>query len=132
MTICNADHCPNRAVRRGYCDEHAREQGRAKSKRRGYSAHAAGYDAKWERTKARFKRAHPICNRCDQPTEDVHHVDGLGPKGPRGHDPLNLEALCKHHHGQVTRASQRPLTSADTLKTLQAIGRWMRDTPTQG
>lgn len=39
--------------------------------------------------------------------EDVHHRDGLGPDGPRGHKWDNLQALTHNHHATVT-ARQQP------------------------
>lgn len=66
-----------------------------------------GYDAKWQRTRRRYLRTHPHCEQagCLKPAEDVHHLDGKGPHGPRGHDPRNLQALCHRHHSQITAAA---------------------------
>lgn len=64
-----------------------------------------GYNARWQRTRRRYLRTHSACedaSGCTQPAEDVHHLDGLGPLGPRGHDPTNLQALCHKHHSQIT------------------------------
>lgn len=81
----------------GRCPEH--EVQRA-------SAHARGYDARWRRTRARKLKATPICEwpDCTAPATDVHHVDGLGPNGPRGHDMTNLQSLCHAHHSAETVA----------------------------
>lgn len=68
-----------------------------------------GYDAKWKRTRQRTLRTRPACEwpeGCDQPAVDVHHIDGLGPKGPRGHDQGNLQPLCHSHHSQITQAAK--------------------------
>lgn len=66
-----------------------------------------GYNAKWQRTRRRYLRQHPTCEQtgCTDAAEDVHHLDGLGPHGPRGHDPTNLQALCHSHHSIVTNAT---------------------------
>ncbi|OII64601.1 HNH endonuclease [Streptomyces sp. CC53] len=37
----------------------------------------------------------------DRATE-VHHIDGLGPLGPRGFDPDNWQAMSKSHHARET------------------------------
>jgi hypothetical protein len=37
---------------------------------------------------------------------DVDHIDGRGPKGPRGHDWSNLRALCHSHHSKRTARDQ--------------------------
>lgn len=67
------------------------------------SASARGYGSRWRRTRRRFLREHPFCDErgCPRLAEHVHHVDLLGPLGPRGHDPENLRALCAHHHGVI-------------------------------
>lgn len=36
----------------------------------------------------------------------VHHLDGLGPKGPRGFDPANVQALAKVCHDRETAKLQ--------------------------
>jgi 5-methylcytosine-specific restriction protein A len=72
------------------------------------SAARRGYDAQWRRTRARFLRAHPRCEHggCTEPATEAHHLDGLGPNGPAGHDEFNLQALCGRHHSQVTAREQ--------------------------
>jgi 5-methylcytosine-specific restriction protein A len=70
------------------------------------SAAKRGYDHRWRQTRARFLRDHPSCASCGAPAVDVHHLDGLGPRGPLGHDPHNLQALCKPCHGRVTAREQ--------------------------
>lgn len=32
----------------------------------------------------------------------VHHIDGLGPEGPRGYDLDNLQSMFKPHHDRET------------------------------
>jgi 5-methylcytosine-specific restriction protein A len=68
-----------------------------------------GYDTRWTRTRRRYLRQHLLCmwpGGCGEEAVDVHHVDGRGPLGPRGHDPANLMALCKSHHSQITNADR--------------------------
>lgn len=83
------------------CPEHKPKDHRPGARRR-------GYDNRWERTRHAFLRANPNCHEdgCLERATDVHHLDGLGPKGPRGHDWMNLEALCHAHHSQRTAAEQ--------------------------
>lgn len=74
-----------------------------------------GYDAKWQRTRRRYLRHHPVCE-CDEcsklPYRErpqatvVHHLDGNGPLGPRGHDPTNLQAMSKPCHDRTTAREQ--------------------------
>lgn len=86
-----------------YCPAHAR----AKEAERG-SSHARGYDAEWHKTRAAYLRDHPVCENCgaDEETSghplEVDHIDGLGPHGPRGHDPANLQTLCRSCHQTKT------------------------------
>lgn len=35
---------------------------------------------------------------------EVDHIDGLGPLGPRGFDPDNLQAMSHRHHSRKTAA----------------------------
>jgi 5-methylcytosine-specific restriction protein A len=93
-----------------HCTEHAAriaEIYKDKERARG-SASARGYDSTWRKTRAKILTANPICrqNDCDRIATEVHHLDGLGPNGPDGHAAFNLEALCKTHHSQITRADQ--------------------------
>lgn len=74
------------------------------------TAAARGYNAKWNRTRRRYLRAHPLCEcddpSCNLPATEVHHRDGLGPLGPRGHDPTNLRALTHNCHAKLTAREQ--------------------------
>jgi 5-methylcytosine-specific restriction protein A len=91
------------------CQRHTKEKRRREDKRRPNSK-ARGYNAKWERTRTRYLRNHPICEDtegCITKATDVHHLDGLGPLGPKGHDHTNLQALCHSHHSRVTALEQK-------------------------
>jgi 5-methylcytosine-specific restriction protein A len=102
-TICA--ECPQPAVERGRCAAHAAAY-RAAVDRRRPRARQRGYGARWERTRRRKLRLTPNCERCGAPATDVHHLDGLGPNGPDGHELWNLESLCKSHHSRTTSAEQ--------------------------
>lgn len=93
---------PTRATRCPDCER--RYQRAIDSARPG--ARARGYDTAWERTRRRYLRQHPWCVVCGQPATDVDHIDGLGPNGPRGHDPTNLRPLCHPHHSARTARDQ--------------------------
>ena len=58
--------------------------------------------------RAAFLAAHPFCcvQGCGELAAEVDHIDGLGPRGPRGYDPANLRAMCKSHHSQRTARDQ--------------------------
>lgn len=69
-----------------------------------------GYGHTWRKFRQEFLKARPWCEwpgGCGEKATDVHHLDGQGPKGPRGFDPANLQPLCHSHHSQIT-ARERP------------------------
>lgn len=110
----NQRRCPQRAVRNGLCDEHDAQAEREYDERRP-NATARGYDARWRQTRRQFLDGHPYCEsdtckampQWQRPlANEVDHIDGLGPKGPQGHDPDNLRALCKPCHSRRTAADQ--------------------------
>lgn len=102
LSSCAVPGCPE-LVSRGRCETHRLEL-RAEQDARRESARDRGYDREWEQTRKDFLEEHPWCSwpTCTRPAVDVHHLDGLGPLGPRGHDWGNLQGLCHGHHSQVT------------------------------
>jgi 5-methylcytosine-specific restriction protein A len=68
------------------------------------SAAARGYGKAWQATRRGFLLEHFRCDYdgCRRMATQVHHRDGEGPLGERGHDPSNLQALCHSHHSQIT------------------------------
>ena len=109
---CSADPlCPELVIGGGPCERHskAREEQRPSSTNRGYNARwRATRTAYLETMRAQHPRGLAWCEECKL-TEDVlehplevDHIDGLGPLGPRGHDPANLQALCRAHHQAKT------------------------------
>jgi 5-methylcytosine-specific restriction protein A len=92
----------------GKCERHRLEAQRDSDARRP-SARERGYDERWAATRKAFLLEHPYCedeSGCDMPAVDVDHIDGQGPLGRRGHDHINLRALCKSHHSQRTARDQ--------------------------
>lgn len=89
-----------------YCESCAAQiaNRRQRSERQRGSAAARGYGHRWRRTRARFLAAHPVCaiDGCSELATDAHHLDGLGPLGPDGHNEANLQALCHSHHSAIT------------------------------
>jgi 5-methylcytosine-specific restriction protein A len=109
-----ARRCTERAVYRGLCPGCHAEQQREYDARRETAAER-GYDAQWRATRAAFLEEHPQCE-CDDclalpawrrpDAVDVDHRDGLGPRGPRGHDWSNLRAMTHGHHSRRTARDQ--------------------------
>lgn len=66
-----------------------------------------GYGGRWQRVRALFLRAHPLCAECAQQgvttaATDVHH---LVPRRAGGTDEeSNLRALCHSCHSRITAA----------------------------
>ena len=107
MRVCATPGCPT-LTDSTRCEPCRRGKRRVEDRRRPNSR-KRGYDKQWERTRAAFLRAHPTCqdrNGCILKATDVHHLDGQGPNGPRGHDWDNLRALCHPHHSRVTSREQ--------------------------
>lgn len=106
--------CPNKAEINGLCRPCHDEREREYDSRRP-NATERGYDAAWRETRRKYLHEHPWCegHECSAkpqwlraPAREVDHIDGLGPKGPRGHDPENLRSLCKPCHSKRTARDQ--------------------------
>ena len=107
ISVCAERGCPELADER-FCAKHTKDYFREHESRR-ESAQSKGYDAQWRKTRLEFLRAYPVCQDemgCVAKATDVDHIDGLGPKGPRGHDWTNLRALCHSHHSKRTARDQ--------------------------
>lgn len=93
-------------VRSGRCDRCRPALDQAKDAQRG-TAHERLYDARWQKARARFLRAHPLCLHClDQGvTEASTVVDHIIPhRGDRKlfWDKSNWQALCETCHNRKT------------------------------
>ena len=107
MRVCPEPGCPE-LTEGGRCERHRLEARRASDARRP-SARKRGYDQRWEQTSSDYLAAHRFCEDeegCIEPATEVHHLDGLGPLGPDGHDWNNLQALCHRHHSKRTARDQ--------------------------
>lgn len=77
---------------------------RAHDERRGTAAQR-GYDGRWQRVRAMYLRAHPLCVQCERggrvtAATDVHHII---PRRDGGSDEDgNLMALCHACHSAIT------------------------------
>lgn len=107
--VCPTPGCPTLTAQ-GRC-----EDCKSAALRRRRPDTAKGYDARWQRTRAAFLREHPLCECEEHSTQpwiirpratEVHHIDGLGPLGPRGFDWSNLRALTKRCHSRITALEQ--------------------------
>lgn len=109
--VCNIPGCGTLAETGNRCPQHAPVDRRGS---RGYST------AAWQRARAAYLAEHPYCEHtdydgylrihihCDDPATEVDHIDGLGPRSPRGTDPTNLKAYCHRHHSRRTGRDHPP------------------------
>lgn len=99
-TPCTTPGCSGLArAGRGQCTECI-----SRGRKQRAAVTSAYDDPAWVATSNEYLRQHPWCedSRCTKAATEVHHIDGRGPRGPRGHDWSNLQALCKRHHSQRT------------------------------
>jgi 5-methylcytosine-specific restriction protein A len=73
---------------------------------RGTSAQR-GYGGRWQRLRAMFLRAHPLCVECARADRitvatDVHHI--VAKRAGGSDDDSNLMALCHACHSRITAA----------------------------
>ncbi len=98
---CAVPGCPNYAEgKAGQCIEH-----RAAADRRKGSRQSRGYDAAWQRLRARKLRATPFCEwpACARRSAEVDHIDG----NTANRAWRNLRAYCPYHH-KVRTARDQP------------------------
>jgi 5-methylcytosine-specific restriction protein A len=100
---CLRPGCPE-LTDRGYCQRH-RTTGQSLQ----LGATVRGYGHRWRELARAYRTRHPVCERpgCTRPSALVHHRDGLGPRGPRGFDVTNLEAICRPCHTAAHRELRR-------------------------
>jgi 5-methylcytosine-specific restriction protein A len=114
LTVCATPGCPQLA---SPASRTARSAGARSARRPTRDARAPrqrGYDARWRGPARGSSPSHPTCE-CDACLElpmherpratDVDHRDGLGPRGPRGHDWSNLRAMSHEHHSRRPAAT---------------------------
>lgn len=84
---------------RDRCDEHPRPQRRARRP----SPSRRGYGSAWRSIRKAFLAAHPFCEWCGRPAEQVDHIL---PKSRGGSDDwANLRSLCARCHSRRTARS---------------------------
>ena len=87
-----------------YCEEHAKHEARMYDQYRRDRDHTRRYDREWQKVRAAFLQAHPLCELCLSegrltPAELVHHKVPLAEKGTNNWD--NLCALCSVCHSRL-------------------------------
>ena len=114
---CRQPGCPN-LVEKGYCPEHkrkeqrnVRESFRRLDERKNPEAIAFYRSARWTKTSLRYRRKHPLCERCENrglvvPSRITHHdppLEELWRQGYTGYEEEFLEAVCWDCHQEELR-----------------------------
>ncbi|PWR24399.1 endonuclease [Zavarzinia aquatilis] len=73
-------------------------------------ARRRGYDHQWQRVRAAFLAAHPVCcvAGCGKPATDADHIQSVRDRPDLRLAPSNLRPMCHAHHSQRTSRDQVP------------------------
>ena len=98
VRLCADPRCPNPAVHRGRCAEHARQVNRDTHRNR----HIYG-SKRWQLLRRHVLLEQPLCAcGCGRLAEDVDHITPLD-RGGAPFDRSNLQALAHSCHARKTR-----------------------------
>jgi 5-methylcytosine-specific restriction enzyme A len=101
--FCNHPGC-SRLTNNRYCEQHQAAEDKRYNERRG-SAYERGYDYQWQRFRAAYLTAHPLCTRCEEqgrltPATLIHHIVPLKDGGDK-YEASNLMQLCHDCHENI-------------------------------
>lgn len=101
---CSHPGCPELTDGQ-YCEHHQREADKRYNKYERDVGTRKRYGRGWEKIRARYISAHPLCERClaigvIKRAEEVHHKLPLSKGGT--HDNNNLMSLCESCHSEIT------------------------------
>ena len=104
MKPCGYPGCPALTDRQ-YCPEHRKLVSSHYNRYERDPASKKHYGYQWQKVRARFLAAHPLCAECmargrATPASEVHHILPLSRGGT--HDETNLAALCKPCHSAIS------------------------------
>ena len=100
---CAEPGCPT-ITRASRCPAHTRP---AYAKATRYHGDAIYQTARWKRESLAFRKRHPDCALCGQPSQSVDHIDPRAPFWDRD----NWRALCFACHQRKTAAQSRRVHS---------------------
>lgn len=88
-----------------YCGHHQKQADARYNRYERDPATRKRYGRDWEKIRARYIRAHPLCERCQsagriKKADEVHHKLPLSKGGT--HDESNLMSLCESCHSEIT------------------------------
>lgn len=100
----------------GRCSKHRAKVSQEVDARRGTAA-ARGYGARWQRVRAAYLKAHPLCVKCLElgtmkAASEVDHIIPHCGDQVLMWEEKNFQSLCKSHH---------------SAKTAEEDGRWRRN-----
>ena len=101
---CSYPGCPALTDRQ-HCPEHQKQMSSHYNRYERDPASKKRYGHQWQKVRARFLAAHPLCAECmahgrTTPASEVHHILPLSRGGT--HDEDNLMALCKPCHSAIS------------------------------
>lgn len=71
------------------------------------SARDRGYDADWQRLRAKHLATYPTCIRCGEKAVVADHIVSIRRAPHRRLDPTNIQSLCVTHHSSWKQAKER-------------------------
>ena len=100
---CSYPGCPKLTLAR-FCEEHTTAENRRYNRYERDPASKKRYGYRWQKIRARFLSAHPLCAECQREgrmsvAAEVHHIIPLSNGGT--HAESNLEGLCRSHHSSL-------------------------------
>ena len=100
---CAFPGCPN-LTDETYCEKHKSQAANSYNKYQRSSDHNKKYGREWKRIRARYVKAHPLCERCLAegrltPVEEVHHILPVNRGGSNAES--NLMSLCRSCHNKI-------------------------------
>jgi len=100
---CAYPNCPN-LTDGTYCEEHKKSERERYDKYERAWDYGKKYGSKWKKIRARYVKAHPLCERClaegrITPVEEVHHILPVNRGGTN--DENNLMSLCRSCHNKI-------------------------------
>lgn len=96
--VCSYPACRERAIARGRCALHPRED--IRTKRENSSSTARGYGYEWQQIRKAHLKQYPYCVVCGELGNQVDHILPLSKGGTN--NPDNRQTLCSTHHSQKT------------------------------
>lgn len=71
------------------------------------TSHKRGYGANWQRMRAIYLKANPVCIRCGAPSRAVDHVTPHRGDYRLYYDTANWQAMCLSCHARKTNLERR-------------------------